>query len=405
MKILFLAPHPFFQHRGTPIADRAVLEVLSERGDTVDVLCFPEGDMVEIAGCTIHRVGAIPGFRGVRPGFSLKKVLYDVEMVPHCVAMMRRGRYDVVHAVEESAFTALAMKKLFGVPYVYDMDSSLAQQLVEKYPALGPARVVFDAFERSVVRESLAVVAVCKALEDVARGHAPSKVIHRIEDFSLLPDHTNGGNEPAVHEDPDPELHSLATEGPVILYVGNLEPYQGIDLLLEGFRLIGERAEHARLAVVGGHPTDVQLYRTKVQSLGLSDRVRFVGPRPLSSLANVLRHASIVVSPRLIGQNTPMKIYSYLDSDRPVVATHLPTHTQVLDSEISLLVEPTAQSLADGLVRLLQDQPLCARLARAAKQRVRSEFSRDAYRRKMMAFYDAVERELHLSRSRGALAA
>jgi len=402
MKILFLAPHPFFQHRGTPIADRAVLEVLSARGDTVDVLCFPEGEAVHIAGCTVRRVGAIPGLRGVRPGFSLKKLAYDVEMVPQCVGMVRRGSYDLIHAVEESAFIALAMKKLFGVPYVYDMDSSLAQQLTEKYPSLDLARSALESFERRAVRESLAVVAVCKALEDVALGHSPGKLVHRIEDFSLLPERTAAES---VRFEPDAELQALANEGPVILYVGNLEPYQGIDLLIDGFRRMGPGGDKARLAVVGGHETDVQQYRTKVQSLGIADRVRFVGPRPLSALSSVLRYASIVVSPRLKGQNTPMKIYSYLDSERPLLATRLPTHTQVLDSDISLLVEPSPDAVSDGLLTLLADPALGARLACAATQRVRAEYSREAYRRKMTAFYDAIERELRLSRDRGALAA
>ncbi|HEX6052244.1 MAG TPA: glycosyltransferase family 4 protein [Gemmatimonadaceae bacterium] len=404
MKILFLAPHPFFQHRGTPIADRAVLEVLSARGDTVDVLCFPEGEPVEITGCAIHRVGAIPAMGGVRPGFSLKKLAYDVEMLPHCVGMMRRGGYDLVHAVEESGFIALATKKLFGVPYVYDMDSSLAQQLTEKYPSLGSARRVLERFEARLVRESLAVVAVCKALQDVAAGYAPDKVIHRVEDFSLLPDRNVAGDQ-SVRSEPDTELESLSSSGRVILYVGNLERYQGIDLLVDAFHLIAPRAPDTRLVVVGGHPTDVQRYRTQVQGSGLADRIRFVGPRPLAALPHVLRHATIVASPRLSGQNTPMKVYSYLDSDRPLIATRLPTHTQVLDSEIALLVDPTPESMADGLARLLEDSALRTRLVRAATHRVRSEFSRDAYRRKMMTFYDAVERQLQLSRRRGALAA
>lgn len=411
MRILFLAPHPFFQHRGTPIADRAVLEVLAARGDTVDVVCFPEGEPVEIPGCTIHRVRQVPGMRGVRPGFSVKKLVYDVEMFPQCVGMARRGKYDLIHAVEESAFIALALKRRFGIPYVYDMDSSIAQQITEKFPLLESVRSFLERFERRAVRESLGVVAVCQALEEVAARHAPGKLIHRVEDFSLLPDRpltTEDASTPASDVDggaSDAELARLAAEGPVILYVGNLEPYQGIDLLIDGFRSMGDRIPEARLGVVGGHPADVQRYRAKVDQMGLASRVRFVGPRPLGSLSTVLRYATIVVSPRLKGQNTPMKVYSYLDSDRPVLATNLPTHTQVLDTDISLLVEPTADSMADGLVRLLEDPGLRSRLARAAKQRVRAEFSRDAYRRKMMAFYSAVERELGRRGGGGVLAA
>jgi hypothetical protein len=126
VKILLLAPHPFYQARGTPIAVRTVLEFLSERGDTVDVLTYAEGSEVSIPNCTVHRIPRVPGLQGIRPGFSVKKVLSDILMVGSCLRLVRRTRYDLIHAVEESAFIAAAMRALTGVPYVYDMDSSLA---------------------------------------------------------------------------------------------------------------------------------------------------------------------------------------------------------------------------------------------------------------------------------------
>jgi glycosyltransferase involved in cell wall biosynthesis len=392
MKVLLLAPHPFFQNRGTPIADRALLELLSSRGDTVDLLAFPEGEDLAIPGCTIHRVARLPGIRGVRPGFSWKKLLYDAVMLPRCARMTRANRYDVIHAVEESAFLALLMKKLYGVPFVYDMDSSIAQQMVEKFGFLRPARPLFEAFERRLVRESVAVAAVCQGLERLARSYDPAKVVHPVEDFSLLPE---GGTEGPA----DPEISALAGEGPVILYVGNLEAYQGIDLLLEAFRLAAAREATARLCIVGGHPADVARYRQRAGELGIGARARFLGPRPVDALGTILREATVLVSPRIKGQNTPMKIYSYLDSDRPVLATSLPTHTQVLDEEIALLVEPTPEAMAGGILRLIGDPELRTMLARMAKLRVRAEYSREAFHRKMGAFYEIVEREV---RARGA---
>ncbi len=138
MKILLLAPHPFFQARGTPLAVRMVLEFLSARGHHVDVLTLHEGEDVSIPNCRIYRIPPIPGVRSVRPGFSLKKVLCDAVMFVSCLRMVRRERYDLIHAVEESAFIAAAAGAVSGVPYIYDMDSSLAEQMVEAYPRLHP---------------------------------------------------------------------------------------------------------------------------------------------------------------------------------------------------------------------------------------------------------------------------
>ena len=186
MKILLLAPHPFYQARGTPIAVRTVLEFLSERGDTVDVLTYAEGSEVSIPNCTVHRIPRVPGLQGIRPGFSVKKVLSDVLMVGSCLRLVRRTRYDLIHAVEESAFIAAAMRALTGVPYVYDMDSSLAEQLVDAYPPLRFAFSVLRRMEAVAIRRSSGVLAVCAALEDVALAHAPGQLVGRVEDTTLL---------------------------------------------------------------------------------------------------------------------------------------------------------------------------------------------------------------------------
>src|SRR5690606_25531866 len=90
----------------------------------------------------------------------------------------------------------------------------------------------------------------------------------------------------------------------------------------------------------------------------------------------------------------PMKIYSYLDSGRPVVATRLPTHTQVLDDEIACLVDPKPADLADGLLRLFRDAELRTELARRARERFQREFSPEVFRERIVRFYDQVERLL-----------
>jgi len=61
------------------------------------------------------------GIDGVPIGFSLKKVFYDVLLSLRMMALLRANRYDLIHAVEESAFIAIAGKILFKTPYVFDM--------------------------------------------------------------------------------------------------------------------------------------------------------------------------------------------------------------------------------------------------------------------------------------------
>jgi hypothetical protein len=185
MRVLLLAPQPFYEDRGTPIAVALVLKVLSDRGADVDVVTYHEGRDVALPRVTLHRIPRLPLVRGIRPGFSCKKLVCDVFVVLTAVRLAARRRYDVVHAVEESVFIALLLKRLFGLPYVYDMDSSLAQQLTERLSFLRPALRGLAACERLALREATAVVPVCEALADVARRGAARKIVV-LPDISLL---------------------------------------------------------------------------------------------------------------------------------------------------------------------------------------------------------------------------
>ena len=395
MRILLLAPQPFFQARGTPIAVRLVLEFLGSRGHRVDALTYHEGSDVDIPNCRVVRIPRLPGIRNIKPGFSLKKVLCDAVMFFTCARMMRRTQYDLVHAVEESAFIAAALKPFTGVPYVYDMDSSLSEQLTDAFPALRLAGPVLRRFEAIAVRRSAGVLTVCAALQEIARRHAPDTPIGRVEDTTLLPQGaarsaTNG----ATHLPPE------TAGSPVAMYVGNLERYQGIDLLLEGFRHTLLQMKQARLVIVGGRKDDIDRYGRRATALGIRQAVHFLGPKPVSELGDLLREADVLVSPRLKGTNTPMKIYSYLDSGTAVLATRLRTHTQVLDERTAYLVDPEPLALGTGLATLLGDGSLREGLAARAKDHVQREFTPEAAARKLEAFYTMIEAGLTEARVR-----
>jgi glycosyltransferase involved in cell wall biosynthesis len=389
VNILVLAPHPFFQARGTPLAVKRVLQFLSARGHQLDLLTLHEGENVEIPNCRIHRIARPFGIRNIRPGFSLKKVVCDVFMFVKCLRMVRKKRYDMIHAVEESAFIAAAMQRLTGIPYVYDMDSSLAEQLVDAYPALQFAFPALRRCEALAVRRSLGVLTVCAALEDVAHGHAPDKPIGRVEDTTLL---SSEGGHSGNGLGSDAALPAgVGPEAPLAMYVGNLEHYQGIGLLLDGFRHTLMRVPQAHLVIVGGLKEDIVHYRLRANRLGIMSQVHFLGPRPITSLNGLLQRADVLVSPRLKGLNTPMKIYSYLDSGTAVLATRLRTHTQVLDDRTAYLVAPEPEALGNGLADLLSDPTLRERLARQAKAYVQQEFTPEAAARKLGSFYSMME--------------
>jgi len=101
--------------------------------------------------------------------------------------LVRKNHYDLIFAVEESVFLALAWKWIFKIPYVYDMDSSLAQQLIERYPVLRPFTFLFRFCESVAVRNAIGVAPVCEALTAIILTYKPKKVVV-LQDISVLTD-------------------------------------------------------------------------------------------------------------------------------------------------------------------------------------------------------------------------
>lgn len=394
MKILVLAPQPFYQERGTPIAVRLALETLArtlgltkESPPSIDLLVYAEGQDIEIPGVRIIRVKTPSFLRGIRPGISCKKLLCDLYFLKRAFSLLWKARgdqYRVIHAVEESVFIAWLAKRLLGIPYIYDMDSSLAMQVTEKWRWCKPLLAIFQFLEGVAVRGSIAVAPVCDALEVIAHQHGSTNTV-MLRDISLLPNEAKSQTARTSLFGSD-----VRDDQPVILYVGNLESYQGIDLLLESFALVRNHPARPHLVVVGGDQGSIRRYQEKSERLDCASHVSLVGPKPLSDLRDLLVSADILVSPRIKGNNTPMKIYSYLHSGTPLVATDLPTHRQVLDDEVSILVAAQPLSFAAGLTQLLDSPELRQVVGDRARKRAQSLYTVEAFEQQLRSLYERV---------------
>ena len=388
MRILVIAPQPFYQERGTPIATRLLVEALQAAGHGVDVLTYHVGEDPKLPGVRVFRAPAVPFVRDVPIGFSLRKVLCDVALLWRLFTLTRRNRYDVLHAVEEAVFLSLLVRGIsrgsvgslagLGCRVVYDMDSSLPEQLLGKYGALQALDGVLRRVERLAIARSDLVMAVCEDLAARARAYATATPVDVVEDVSLLGDAAATG-------DVDDLRRDLADGEVLALYVGNLEHYQGVDLMLDALAKL--ESPPLKFVAIGGSPEAVAAYRKRAEELGVTAQVTFLGARPVSQLGAYLAQADLLVSPRLLGNNTPMKLYSYLAAGKAVLATRIRSHTQVLSDDSALLVEPTAAAFARGLDALLRSPALRERLGGAARRLAATRYSVSHFRASVASAY------------------
>lgn len=385
MNILVLAPHDFYIDRGTPMDVDILVRALSGQGHRVDLVVYARGADRSYPGVTIHRAPAPRWLHPRGPGFSIRKLLTNLWFFAAARRLARDNRYEVVHAGEESVFMAMWLKWRRGLPYVYDMDSSVAQQTIEKLPWLRPLAPVLDWCERRAIRGALAAAPVCNALADLARA-AGAFHVETLHDISQLP--------PRASEEAGELRRELGINGPVLMYVGNFQKYQGVDLLLEAFRVALELGSEAHLVLAGGSDQHITAYRRKAERLGLSGRTHFIGHWPAERLGELLAEADVVTSPRIRGVNTPMKIFPYMHSGRTLLATDLPTHSQILTADVARLAPPEPEAFGQAIIELMDDEALRERLGRAGRAFVERDHVYEAHVRRVDRLYEYVESRL-----------
>jgi glycosyltransferase involved in cell wall biosynthesis len=371
MKILMLAPEPFFQPRGTPISVYFRVTALTALGHEVDLVTYPLGEDVRMEKLRIFRLPNFLGLNKIKIGPSPAKVPLDAALTLKALSRIIRSRYDLIHSHEEAALPGVLLSKLARVPHLYDMHSSLPQQLENfEFTRSSLLKRLFARMERYVLRNSHAVIVICPDLMDRVRAEGfgdRAVLIENVLDF------------PAPETGPG-EIERLKLElapggGKIILYAGNFGPYQGVSLLVEAAALIREKAV---LVLLGGSPGERPEIEAKAAGLGLAEKVVVLDRIAPRRVPLYVEAADVLVSPRMSGTNTPLKIYSFLKSGKPLVATRLYTHTQVLDDTIAILVEPTSEAMAAGLDFALKD-PEARKRAAAAAALARREYTFAAY--------------------------
>jgi glycosyltransferase involved in cell wall biosynthesis len=381
LRILFLAPQPFFEVRGTPLAVLAMVKALAAEGHEVELLTFPQGSEVSVPTLRHRRSLRLP-VGHVRPGASLAKLLLDVPFMVEASWRMLTGRFDAVHAVEEAAHLAAPLARVLGLPLVVDVDSSIPDQLRESgFARRGPLLWAASALERYALRHSAAVITVCTSLTEGVRARAPKADVFQVEDPPLVDATPAPADEVAVLR-----AALRLDRRPIVLYSGNFEEYQGVDLLVRAAALVPE----AQFVFMGGEPAEIQKARALAGSAGPAGTCVFVGKRPPSELRRFLGLADLVASPRRRGVNTPFKVYTYLASGRPLLATRILSHTQVLDDENAWLVEATPEGLAAGIRAVLADPQDAARRAEKGRALVEREYSPARFAEKVRAAYRPV---------------
>ncbi len=382
MKILMIAPEPYFEPRGTPISVHQRLIALSALGHQVDLLTYHVGESPPIDNVRFIRTPKFPFITNVKVGPSWAKLFLDIFLFLKAITLLLRNQYDLIHSHEEAAYFSMALSKLFGVRHLYDMHSSLPKQLTNfEFGNWWLPIKLFELLEKLTLKSCDAVITIDSQLGAHVRKINPTLKQITIENIAV---HGETPRMQSLFASLDDELFS---DRVAIVYTGTFESYQGLDLLIESMSEISEKIPNSLLALIGGKPKQIDLLSSLVVEKELEDFVYFSGIVSPEEANVYLTFADMLISPRIDGTAVPLKIYSYLHAGKPIIATDLDAHTQVLDSECAWLVSPTVAGITDGILTLYQNPELRQELSENAKNLAMQRYNPTNYLEKVAEIY------------------
>ncbi len=386
-KILLISPQPFFQWRGSPIRVGFNLLALTQLEYDVDLLTLPIGEKREIEGARIIRVANPFGLKNVPIGPSVPKLFFDFLILLKGISLCLKNRYDVIHGIEEAGMIAVLLAKLFGKQVIFEKHSDPSSY--KKGVLRNAIMIVYSMVERTAVRFSDAVIGtgagLVRQVDDMGTG---TRAFHIFDIPSSL-------SEPAPDkvERLRKELQKQ-TDEILITFVGSFAVYQGVDLLFASIPHVVADFPHVRFVVIGGSANEIVERKAALSKKGVEEKVSFLGKVAPDLLPNYLAASDILLSPRISGVNTPLKILDYMKVGRAIVATDVESNRLLVDEKTAVLAAPNPVAFAKGITSLAKDQSQRDAMGKAGRHLYETRYNFQQYRQRLADCYSYVLKDL-----------
>ncbi len=375
MRILGIAPTPFFADRGCHMRILGEIQALQRRGHQVLLVTYHLGRDIE--GVPTLRTKEVKWYQKLEAGPALGKFYLDWLLWLKTIEAIKSFRPEVIHGhLHEGAFIGLMARRLAGsrAPVVFDVQGSLTKELdsygwLDRVPFVRP---MFRAVEKIITRWSEQSVGSNLAVSEFLQkemGLPPSRVTTVIDGVHM------GFFDGTGRQDLKETL-GIPPDRPVVTYTGALLASKGVDNFFEAIpHVLAQEPETFFLVV--GYP--VEESQALVERLGVSQQVLFVGRVDYFELPDYLKIADVAVDPKVEAAGEASgKIINYMGAGLPVACFDNVNNRTFLGDTGAFAPEPTPQGLAQAILELLADPEARAAKGAAARRRVEEKFSWEA---------------------------
>jgi 1,2-diacylglycerol 3-alpha-glucosyltransferase len=384
-RVAIVAACAFPTLQGSQLLIRRLAQGLRARGHAVVVVAYAEGLEDALTGIPIRRIRAIPGCRALGSGPRPAKLLLDAALFATLRRVVREERIEIVHAHNyEAALVGLAAGRLARVPVVYHSHNALAEELPTYFRGRVARRVarVLGAFaDREVPRRADHCIAICRELVGFLRARG-------VDAVDLV---APGGSPEEFPPRSSAEIEAIRARfafgtRPLLLYAGNLDGYQNVELLLRSIGRVRQTVPDA-LLVLATHAAPRSMPRALTSGAA---GVRIVSADDFATVRDLLQAADVALCPRREWSGFPMKLLNYMAAGKAIVVSAGSAKAVRHGVNGWVVADGSAAGYADAIVHLLGSPRLRAALGDAARRTLEDEYGWDRVLDQIEAIYATV---------------
>jgi 1,2-diacylglycerol 3-alpha-glucosyltransferase len=372
-RVAMVAACPFPANHGSAASIREMSDTLVDMGHEVHIITYAIGQPdIKVRRAKVHRIGAFRPESDAKVGPSPEKFAADFQLLRLLLRVIRRERIDIIHAHNyEGALIGIMAKWISGRPLLYNGVNLMSDELAS-YRFIRPlwlAHALGHTLDRFVPIFPDHITAVSPELKQwlIKAGVRPEKI--EVVPAGIEPDLFNNGSIDKFQD-------HYKVDGPIVMYAGVLNAFQRIDYLLHAFAVVLREEPAAKLFIVSPLRSEPHEREHKVLAaqLGLADAIVWIAPHPLQDLPGYLALADVTVMPRPNCPGHPVKLLNYMLAGKPTVCFSGAAKGVRHLHDAVIVQDHDWYALGQGIVTLLRDRALAARLGTNARNTVLTEF-------------------------------
>lgn len=391
MKILVVAPTPFFADRGTHIRILEEALALEKLGHKITIATYHIGR--DIYGEVKTNIGIrritrlLFWYKKLEAGPDWQKIILDLMLIRKVFYLARTQKSDIIHGhLHEGALIGWIVKKILfwrKIKLVADFHGSLTREMVShSYLQGGMPKKIFGTIEKIVDNlGDFAITSSWENTEEIKKMRSDGKVETILDGVNLdyyknLPEKIKSRKE-----------LELPPDKTIVSYTGALVPNKGIDYLIKAIPLILERNKNL-FFVIAGFP--IEWIKEFIKKKNLINDVRLVYPLNYFDLPKILNATDIAIDPKdsAVSQASG-KILQYMGAGLPIVCFNKSNNRNYLEGGAFYAKDFSAAGIAEGILDLVGNPEKALDMGRINKERAKN-FGWDASAKKIDEIYKKI---------------